>query len=133
GFRPDGAARFMRVPQPELIGSTLDAGSVSPALAAAARVVRDVAPTLQHAIPIMERLLVDAMNAECDRRITFVVDAIVRRGGLLSIDDAADATGLSRRQLERLFLRDVGLTPKQLARIVRFQRARRVLDCDATP
>ncbi|HKB14221.1 MAG TPA: helix-turn-helix transcriptional regulator, partial [Vicinamibacterales bacterium] len=128
-FRPDGAARFMRVPQHELIGSTLDAACVSPALAAAAARVRDSAPTLQHAVPIMERMLVDAMTgAQPDRRIAFVVDAIVRRRGLVTIDDAADATGLSRRQLERLFLRDVGLPPKQLARIVRFQRALRILD-----
>jgi AraC-like DNA-binding protein len=51
----------------------------------------------------------------------------------VSIDAAAAATGMSRRHLERLFLRDVGLPPKQLARIVRFQRALRLLDGDGDP
>ncbi|HJZ70509.1 MAG TPA: helix-turn-helix transcriptional regulator [Vicinamibacterales bacterium] len=133
-FRPDGAAQFMRVPQHELIGSTLDVACVSPALAAAARVVRDTAPTLQQAVPIMERLLVDAMTTGArERRLAFAVDTIVRRGGLVSIDDAARAAGLGRRQLERLFLRDVGLPAKQLARIVRFQRALRILERDPHP
>ena len=132
-FRPDGAARFMRVPQHELTGSTPEVAYVSPALAAAARIVRDTAPTLQHAVPIMERLLVEAMTTSArDRRIAFVVETIVRRGGLVSIDAAADATGLGRRQVERLFLRDVGLPPKQLARIVRFQRALRILESGTT-
>jgi AraC-like DNA-binding protein len=133
-FRPDGAARFMRVPQHELIGSTLDVACVSPALAAVARVVRESAPTLQHAVPIVERLLTDAIaEHERDRRLVFVVEAIVRRGGLVSIDAAAAAAGLSRRHLERLFLRDVGLPPKQLARIARFQRALRILERDTDP
>jgi len=133
-FRPDGAARVVRAPQHELIGSTSDVAAVSPSLAAAADVVRDSARTLGEAVVVMERLLPGAMHRhQPDRRIAVVVDAIVRRGGLVSIDGAAAATGISRRHLERLFLRDVGLPPKQLARIVRFQRALRLLDGDGDP
>jgi AraC-like DNA-binding protein len=133
-FHPDGAARFVRVPQHELLGSTVAVEAASSALAIVARAVRDSAPTLQEAVRMTERLLRDAMiGREPDRRIASVVAAIVRRGGLVAIDDAAAATGLSRRQLERLFLRDVGLPPKQLARIVRFQRALRLLERDTAP
>jgi len=131
-FRPDGAARFMTAPQDELRGSTLEVATVSPALAAAARAVRDSAPTPAAAVPTIDRLLTNAIvGREPDRRVAFVVDAIVRRGGSFAIDAAAAATGLSRRQLERLFMRDVGLPPKQLARIVRFQRALRILESDS--
>jgi AraC-like DNA-binding protein len=133
-FRPDGAARFVRAPQHELAGSTLDVACVSPALAAVARAVRDTAATLQHAVPIMERLLADAIvDRGHDPRLAFVVETIVGRGGLVSIDAAAAAAGLSRRHLERLFLRDVGLPPKQLARIARFQRALRTLERNTDP
>ena len=128
-FRPDGAVRFMRVPQHELLGSTSDVRAVSAPAAAAAHVVRDSARTLREAVAVMERVLAGAMHERGrDRRLALVVDTIIRRGGLVSIDAAAAATGMSRRQLERLFLRDVGLPPKQLARIVRFQRAVRLLE-----
>ena len=39
------------------------------------------------------------------------------------IDSVASDVSTSRRQLERLFLQQVGLTPKTFARIARFQRA----------
>jgi len=42
-----------------------------------------------------------------------------------SIDRAAAQAEIGRRQLERLFLRQVGVEPKRYARIVRFQRALR--------
>src|SRR5262249_59217722 len=49
------------------------------------------------------------------------------RHGRVSIDTLAAKANLSGRQLERRFLDEVGIPPKRLARIVRFQRALRVL------
>jgi AraC-like DNA-binding protein len=133
-FHPDGAARFVAPPQHELIGTTLDIGLVSPTLARTARIVRESAPTPPDAVALMDRWLTSTMpDAPRDRRVAAVVRAIVRSGGLMSIDRTAAATGLSRRHLERLFLRDVGVPPKQLARIVRFQRTLRMLERESEP
>jgi AraC-like DNA-binding protein len=63
-----------------------------------------------------------------DQRITHVVRAIDGRHGRVSIDRLAANTGMTRRHLERQFLRQVGVSPKRLARIARFQRALRVLE-----
>ncbi|WP_405656906.1 helix-turn-helix domain-containing protein [Streptomyces sp. RK9] len=43
--------------------------------------------------------------------------------GTLSVGQLADATGRSRRRLEILFAEQIGLAPKRVARILRFQRA----------
>lgn len=46
---------------------------------------------------------------------------IVKSGGLVSISNVADMTGVTERRLERNFRTMVGITPKMLARTVRFQ------------
>jgi len=59
------------------------------------------------------------------------VDGAVRTllagDGCVSVDALAGACGLSARQLERRFLDAVGLGPKRLARILRFQRVFRAV------
>ena len=51
------------------------------------------------------------------------VKFIDRTGGNVTVDQLAIASGYGRRQLERLFQSHVGVSPKQLCRIVRFQTA----------
>lgn len=48
--------------------------------------------------------------------------------GTIAIGDLSLHLGVSRRWVEKKFLREVGLTPKQYARIVRCQAATRALD-----
>jgi AraC-like DNA-binding protein len=51
-------------------------------------------------------------------------------GGRASVADLADAAGVTERQLERLFARHLGIPPKTVGRIVRFQGALRSLMAD---
>ena len=53
---------------------------------------------------------------------------IVNTGGLVSVDQLANDAGISSRQLERRFLREVGLGPKLLGRIIRFQQVFRAVE-----
>lgn len=55
---------------------------------------------------------------------------IVRQHGMISIDELSRAAGISSRQLERRFRREVGLGPKMLGRILRFQHVFRALEQD---
>jgi len=50
------------------------------------------------------------------------VAAQVRAAGRARIDVVAGRTGTTTRQLQRLFVERVGVSPKALARILRFQR-----------
>jgi AraC-like DNA-binding protein len=49
--------------------------------------------------------------------------AIVEQAGQVRIDDLAFQAGLSARQLRRLFLDQVGLSPKHFCRVIRFRNS----------
>jgi AraC-like DNA-binding protein len=49
--------------------------------------------------------------------------AIVEQTGQVRIDDLAFQAGLSARQLRRLFLEQVGLSPKHFCRVIRFRNS----------
>lgn len=57
-----------------------------------------------------------------DPRVGFAVSQLAAHSSL-SIDAISNELGLSRRQLQRLFIETVGYGPKMLARILRFQRS----------
>jgi AraC-like DNA-binding protein len=48
---------------------------------------------------------------------------IVEQGGQIRVDDLAFQAGLSSRQLRRLFLDTVGLSPKHFCRVIRFRNS----------
>ncbi|WP_234326091.1 helix-turn-helix domain-containing protein [Streptomyces sp. NRRL S-495] len=54
-------------------------------------------------------------------------DALRRSGGALPVAALAEETGWSGRHLQDRFRRETGLTPKAAARVIRFDRARRLL------
>lgn len=58
------------------------------------------------------------------------LEAVVMAGGKRPVEAIAEAAGVSVRQLERLFARFLGIAPRTTARIVRFQRALRLLMVD---
>lgn len=54
-----------------------------------------------------------------------------RSGGALPVRDVARAVGWSERHLSAQFAREIGLTPKLAARVIRFHRARLMLERNA--
>lgn len=54
-------------------------------------------------------------------------NAIVRSAGTIPVSELASSVGYTRQHLTRLFALEFGLTPKLACRIVRFDRARRLL------
>ncbi|MGH9245379.1 MAG: helix-turn-helix domain-containing protein [Acidimicrobiales bacterium] len=61
------------------------------------------------------------------RELTFAWEAVVASGGGRSVGDLAHEVGWSRQHLARRFRNEFGLGPKLAARVVRFERARRML------
>ncbi len=69
---------------------------------------------------LIEKLL---HNSELiNPRINKTVKLINSNGGLVEIKSLSDSACLSRRQFERSFIENVGLAPKQFARVVRLQK-----------
>lgn len=96
--------------------------STHPVLEELRRAAKDAAP-LELALRLgvlLPGLLLQGRQA--DWRVAAAVGRIRASGGAEDVGDIAAALRCSPRTLQRLFQRDVGITPKALARIVRFQR-----------
>jgi AraC-like DNA-binding protein len=128
-FHPDGAAALLRTPQHELAGQTIGIDQVAAPLFRSIGDACDMASgaTERTARAIVDRLLVHARTAEVDARVRQAVTIIERHRGRVSIDRLACHLGLTRRHLERRFQTRVGISPKRLARIARFQHALQML------
>jgi AraC-like DNA-binding protein len=57
-----------------------------------------------------------------DTTVTLAGQEIVRRGGVVSVSTLARDAGISLRHFERRFHRIVGLSPKRLSNVLRFQQ-----------
>jgi AraC-like DNA-binding protein len=78
--------------------------------------------TIDQALPGLVAML-DALPKEVDKTVQAGVLAIEVSNGTARIESIADAIGVSERQFQRRFKDEVGLTPKQFARVYRFRAA----------
>jgi AraC-like DNA-binding protein len=132
-FHPHGAAAIIAMPQDEIAGGPIRLDEISAPLARALSAVRDF-DGADRTIESVQDVLIRRVDAtRIDGRVAFAVHAIVRASGRISVDALANATGLTRRHLERRFLATVGVSPKRLARLTRFQRALRLLETRRSP
>ncbi len=123
-FRPGGAYPFLDLPLAELTDRFVnledlwggdEAHRLWTTLAAAADEATRVA--------VVSRALTDrAAVFEPDRLTASAVGAIVTSAGCARIDALAARAGVTTRQLQRRFAERVGVGPKMLSRILRFQR-----------
>lgn len=67
------------------------------------------------------------LDAETAPELRFCWEALVDSGGRASVQELASETGWSRQHLRRKFDGEFGLNPKLAARVVRFDRARNML------
>lgn len=128
-FHPDGASRLLRAPQRDLAGLTLPVLDIAPALHASVSEVRSETDSPERAVDLlMDRLIPLLATVRPDVRIRQVIKTIGVSRGQASVDTLARGAGMTRRHLERRFQEVVGISPKRLARITRFQFALSLLD-----
>ena len=127
-FRPGSPAAILKMPQQPLLGTTLGIDALDGSLSRELARIRDNSRSPADAI--------DGVQACLSARVDFewLRSTSARRGW---DDPAAPGSGggrrgghrlgVTRRHLERRFDTLVGISPKRLARIARFQRALRML------
>lgn len=81
------------------------------------------------AIAVLERWLVSKINPTLNLRRIGAALGRLMSGPSLSVSHLADTACLSPRQYERIFRAHVGMNPKEYARVVRFQRVLRMMQC----
>lgn len=129
-FHPGGTLPFLRVPMNELTDRIAELGSLSNELERELLDAGDPPPSLAKKTSAVEAaLLKRLLRGSYDSAATTRFAArIVRSAGLISIDQLATDSGISSRQLERRFMRDIGVGPKLLSRILRFQQVFRAVE-----
>jgi len=123
---PWGALRLFGSHTPNALAPCTIPPQVSPAFAA--RMQRLLAAGQQEeALNALEEWLL-ARAAHLDLEPSAAVLAatrVVETGGVHTVSELANDVGLSVRQLERQFREQVGMSPKALARLTRFEAAQR--------
>ena len=125
-FRPHGAFALLEWPQHLSADAIPEVDALEMRWLSQATRRAQSAPTPQEALRLLEEALLlrlPARRRPVDARVSAVVAAIERAAGDLRIEEAAVQAGTSRRHLERLFVEQVGMGPKMLARLFRFQAA----------
>jgi AraC-like DNA-binding protein len=123
-FRPHGAFPIFGVPMSETSNQLWETDCVF------GQWSRDVQLTLndlegvdKKVAYIQDRLILLLRKNRCDARLVgYCVEALRSADGRIPIQELQQRTGYSRRYLDRLFRQHVGLSPKVLAEIFRFQR-----------
>ena len=129
-FHPGGTSPFLRVPMNELTDRIAELGSISSELerelvGAGEAPLSLAEKTSAVEAALLQRLLRGPYDSASTTRFAA---RIVRSAGLISIDQIAADAGISSRQLERRFMRDIGVGPKLLSRILRFQQVFRAVE-----
>jgi AraC-like DNA-binding protein len=121
-FRAGRAAPFLRAPISDLTDTAVNIEGVwgSSSLATELEELDEM-----QRIERLESVLLTRLTSAPRRSGTVRVDRlaahVVRRRGRATVDAMADAAGVSRQHLARLFKERVGVGPKLYARLARFQ------------
>lgn len=129
-FTPLGAYRFFGVPMGELVNRVVGLDDV---VGQAARSLEErlyAAPSWAARFAIMDGVIAARIGAArpVQTEVVWAWRQIEDAGGCVAVATLAEELGWSRKHLGARFLEQVGLPPKQVARIVRFNRAVRALD-----
>jgi AraC-like DNA-binding protein len=88
----------------------------------------NAAPATGQRIALIEEFLSERI-ASIDKIVGMAVDTILGTNGQISVKDICTPLPIDRRQLERRFSASVGLSPKQLGKIIRLQSVtKKILD-----
>jgi AraC-like DNA-binding protein len=132
-FHPGGTAPFFRLPMYQLTDRIVELGAFERKLESLlVRGTEDVA-LMTDKVSALERVLTQLLVEHTrDMKVLQTAARIVESGGMIPIDTLALDAGISSRQLERKFLAEIGVGPKLLSRILRFQQVFRAVDANET-
>ena len=127
-FHPGGTIPFFRVPMHELTNQIVELNAIDAGLATKLVFAASSSTTPSLQIAAIEACLADHVGSGDYSAITGLAANAVRLGGRITVDQLSESAGMSGRQLERRFLREIGIGPKVFCRILRFQQVFRAVE-----
>jgi len=128
-FQPAGLQAFVAMQAGELSGLTVEPDSI---WGNDGDVLQDrILNASSHAqrVQITETFLLQRLrrNTYSTEALGYCIQQLHQSGGLISMDSLAEKANIGRRHLERRFVSGVGMSPKLLSRIIRFQNMLRLI------
>lgn len=124
-FQPQGIRQFFGLPMSELANRSIPLRYLNNKLLYELQMRLTDGETFASRVQTIEKWLLTLLANQHQKtdfsRINHVMEAIKHHGGDVGIGTLADISCLSTKQFERRFLDQIGLTPKQYLRVVRFQ------------
>lgn len=119
-FRSGMAAGFIPVPGSEMTDRLLPLDEVWGTKVRRLHEQLGEAKSADESIALLAGHLVDPAVPDVVQKVSA---CIVDRSGQVRVDDLAFDAGLSARQLRRLFIEQMGLSPKHFCRVIRFRHS----------
>lgn len=129
-FYPYGFAHFIKSPLKELENKETPIVQLFDEIGANELEQNIIAATSnEQRVEIVEKFLLKMFNAQStmDSAVKATIDALFSTNGSTPIRAILSNDLSKRRQLERNFLKQVGLSPKQLGKVIRLQAALQIL------
>jgi AraC-like DNA-binding protein len=132
GLSPLGSRALLRMPAAELAGLDVHGHDVLGGFAIELRDRLRAAATWADRFAILDRALLSRARLADERagisgEVLQTWNRLLRSAGTASVAGLAAETGWSDRYLRAKFRAETGLSPKAAARVIRFSRARRIL------
>jgi AraC-like DNA-binding protein len=132
GLSPLGSRAILGMPAAELAGLDVPGHDVLGSFATEVQDRLHAAVSWDDRFAILDRALLSRVRLTDERagisgEVTAAWQRLLRSGGTARIAELAGETGWSDRHLRAKFQAETGLSPKAAARVIRFSRARRIL------
>ena len=132
-LRPLGARALLGLPAGELAALDLPAEAVLGGVCAELRDRLRSAAGWPERFAVLDEILLRraglgwAAPADVAPEVSWAWHELLRAGGAIRVSELAAGTGWSERHLTGRFRAEIGLAPKAAARVIRFDRARKLL------
>ena len=126
-FQPNGLSHFLKIPMNELHNQTVFLETIDKAFSQQLGEKLAASDSFKNRILIVENYFLQRLGIQQisvdHQRMSHSIELITSAKGIISIDFLASKACLSRKQFERIFLKHIGISPKQFLKIIRFQNA----------
>ncbi|HEY1634233.1 MAG TPA: helix-turn-helix domain-containing protein [Acidimicrobiales bacterium] len=127
---PLGSRALLGMPAGELASTVVDLEEVFGSTGSGLADQLASAPGWHERFALLDGQLIDRLRdvAGPPPEVGYAWQRLVASHGAVAVAALADEVGYSRRHLNDLFARELGLAPKAAARVLRFERSRRLIE-----
>lgn len=128
-FHPAGLQPFIDFPVDSITDKTLETIHCWPEEKIKKLIEQVISASTPERIELVSAFLLEHYDSKRDDvTIRRTVEQLIHSGGNCSVEELSSSAAISRRVLERRFQSAVGLSPKLLARIIRFNRMLQLIE-----